>query len=261
VKKPIIALLTDFGLTDHYAASLKAVILSINPNANIVDISHSVRPQNINEGAFLLREVYPHFPKGTIFVGVVDPGVGSLRRALCIRTSRGYLIGPDNGILSRAVENETKYEIRKIENDRYFRKPVSHTFHGRDIFAPVAAHLSLKDIFSMLGPLIYEIKMLTQAAPQLSKKSILGEIMYMDRFGNAISNISKNLILARQRKLRVKLKSITLNKICDYFSQGKKNELMAVWNSSDWLEFAIPNGSAQAKCKLNVGDKVQVTFK
>ncbi len=136
-----IALLTDFGLTDHYVGSLKSVILGINPKAVIFDLTHEIRPQNIREGAYILNEIYKYLPKGAIVVAVVDPGVGSRREAICVETNRGYLLAPNNGLLSMALRHE-KYKARKITNDQYFLKPVSSTFHGRDIFSPCAARLS-----------------------------------------------------------------------------------------------------------------------
>ena len=134
-----IALLSDFGLKDHYVGSLKAVILGINPKATIFDVTHEIRPQNIREGAFILHAVYPVIPKGTIVVAVVDPGVGSMRQAICVKTSRGFLIGPNNGLFSLVLRDEAGYEARALVNDRYFHKPVSSTFHGRDVFSPSAA--------------------------------------------------------------------------------------------------------------------------
>ena len=262
IQKSVIALLTDFGWDDHYVASLKGVILSINPNAVIADISHSVRPQNVRDGAFLLREVYPHFPEGTIFVAVVDPGVGSSRRALCVQTSRGFLIGPDNGLLSLALRHENKFEAREIVNERYFLKPVSATFHGRDIFAPVAAHLSKRNIFVSLGPRLKTIQQIPFPAAKKTRNGIVGEIVYLDRFGNAMTNISKEIfgsrVSALSRRVQIHVKSLCLYGICEYFGEGKVNELMAVWNSSGLLELAVPNGSAEEQFRLSITDSVRL---
>ena len=256
-----IALLTDFGLKDHYVGSLKAVIASINPNAKVFDITHDVRPQNIREAAFILNVVYPFLPKGTIVVAVVDPGVGSARQAIAIKTSRGFLIGPNNGIFTMALEREKKYEARMIQNDRYFMKPVSSTFHGRDIFSPSAAHLSRKNIFRSLGPLIHKVHKLNLPQVKANAKFLQGEIIYLDRFGNAFTNISKsNLgkktshsVSVEVRKNRVSLKP--------FFSAGSKGSLIAVWNSSDLLEFAVREESAEKLYGLKVGDPVMLRFK
>lgn len=252
----LIALLTDFGLSDHYVACVKGSILSINPEARLVDICHAVKPQAISEGAFLLKEAYVCFPKGTIFVVVVDPGVGSSRKALCIQTSRGYLIGPDNGVLSSALELETGYVAREIQNDQFFRKPVSSTFHGRDIFGPTAAWLSRGNIFGKVGPIAKTIHKLPIAKPRIEAQHVVGEIVYIDHFGNAFTNIPKSMVKSVVKKVRVR--SIELKKICEFFSEGEIGKLMAVWNSSDVLEIAVPNGSAQIKFGLKVGDKVSI---
>ncbi len=264
MKTSVIALLTDFGLEDHYAAALKAVIASINQNVQVIDICHLVRPQDIRTGAFLLREVYSYFPKGTIFVAVVDPGVGSSRRAICIRTSRGYLVGPDNGILSLALQGERGYQIRRIENDRYFLKPVSTTFHGRDIFAPVAAHLSRQNIFSRLGRSLRTIQKIEWPPLRWKKDSVEGTIVHIDRFGNAISNISRSDIEAKvdckAKKVLIRVKSKQIKGICDFFMQGKREPLIAVWNSSGFLELASPNASAARRFGLLMNDAVTLIF-
>ena len=253
----MIALLTDFGLTDHYVAVMKGSMLSVNPNAVIIDICHAIKPQAIREGAFILKEAYSSFPKGTIFVAVVDPGVGSNRRALCIQTSRGYLIGPDNGVLALALESETDYVIREIQNDQYFRKPVSATFHGRDIFGPTAAWLTKENIFTKMGPVLQNIQKLPMTKAHLEADSIVGEIIYVDHFGNALTNIPRKMVKTGKKQVRVR--SVQLKKICGFFSEGEAGKLMAVWNSSEVLELAVPNGSAAVKFGLKTGDKVRVS--
>lgn len=259
MKQPIIALLTDFGLSDHYVGVLKGVISNINPNATMIDITHLIEPQNIRQGAILLQEVYPYYPKGTIFVAVVDPGVGSSRDAICIKTSKGYLIGPDNGLFSFILANERSYEIRKIENDKYFRRPLSATFHARDIFAPAAAHLSKQDIFKTLGRKLKRIGVSWNTVLKWSDESLVGEIVYIDRFGNGITNISKSEFKkANKTSQRVKLKSKEVS-MKEFFAEGKKDELIAVWNSSQLLEFAVPNDSAEKKYEIKVGDSVEVS--
>ena len=264
MKAPVIALLTDFGLEDHYVASVKAVIMSINQQARMIDISHLVPPQDIRHGAFLLKEVYPYFPKGTIFLAVVDPGVGSSRRAICIRTNRGYLVGPDNGLLSLALQEERGYKIRRLENAAYFLKPVSAIFHGRDIFAPVAAWLSRKNIFPFLGPSLRTIQKIEWPLLRWNQNSVEGKIVHIDRFGNAISNISRSDIEAKvdfkANKIVVRVKSKQVKGICDFFAQGKKEPLIAVWNSSGFLELASPNRSAAQKFGLVLGGLVTLVF-
>jgi S-adenosyl-L-methionine hydrolase (adenosine-forming) len=253
----MIALLTDFGLEDHYVGSLKAVIASVNPNAKVFDISHDVRPQNIREGAFILNAVYPFLPKGAIVVAVVDPGVGSRRQAIAVKTARGYLIGPNNGIFTLALEREKKYEVRTLINDRYFMKPVSSTFHGRDMFSPSAAHLSKKNIFRSFGPKISHLHRLHWPQAKVTAKSVQGEITYIDRFGNAFTNISKSHVDGTVQ-VEVKRKKAPLK---PFFSAGAQGSLIAVWNSSALLEFAVRDDSAEKIYGLKVGDPVLVRLR
>ena len=257
-----IALLTDFGLKDHYVGSLKGVILKINPKAVIFDISHDVRPQNIREGAFILNSVYSVLPKGTIVVAVVDPGVGSRRQALCVKTSRGFLIAPNNGVLSMVLANERSFETRAIVNERFFHKPVSTTFHGRDIFAPSAAWLSKKDVFRSFGPVVRNIHTLAISKVTRNGRALKGEIIHIDRFGNAITNISKaeHHMPAKVREICVARKGGQRVLLKDFFSAGARGELIAVWNSGNLLEFAVKDDSAEKRYGLKIGDPVAVTY-
>jgi S-adenosylmethionine hydrolase len=255
-----IALLTDFGLKDHYVGSLKAVIYSINPNAQVFDLTHDIHPQNVKEGAFILDVVYPFLAKGTIVLAVIDPGVGSARQAISIKTSRGFLVGPNNGIFTMVLKREKKYEARAVTNNRYFMEPVSATFHGRDIFAPVAAHLSKKDIFASLGPRIPKIHQLDLAQVKISRGAICGELIHIDRFGNTMTNISKSQTCGTGKKFVVEVKKKKVL-IKPFFSAGRKGELIAVWNSSDLLELAVRESSAEKLYGLKIGDSVLVHTK
>jgi len=252
-----IALLTDFGLTDHYVGTLKSVILSINPKAVIFDLTHEIRPQNIREGAYILNSIYQYLPQGTIVVAVVDPGVGTKRSALCIQTDRCFLMGPDNGILSMAVRHN-KFKARKLTNDRYLLKPVSSTFHGRDIFSSCAAHLSRKNIFEKFGSSIDKINILHVPEPKIKNNRIEGEIIYIDRFGNAMTNISPHQINKTQSlSIKFRNKKIPLK---PFFSAGRPKELFAIWNSSHTLELAVFNDSAEKLHKLKLGDRIEIRF-
>jgi S-adenosyl-L-methionine hydrolase (adenosine-forming) len=258
MNKPI-ALLTDFGLQDQYVGSLKGVILGIHPKATVIDISHEIPPQNILAASFVLRAVYPYFPKGVIFVAVVDPGVGGKRKPVCIKHGHNYLIGPDNGIFSLALKGE-RVTARVIHNDRYFVKPVSSTFHGRDIFSPVAAHLSKKDIFKWLGPIVHSLNTLEVAEPKRTAKKVTGHVLYLDRFGNALTNILKShcsqSIVKKPQKVLIQNRHKA--RYVRFFSQGKQSELIAVWNSGGQLEVAVREGSASQKYKLKIGDPVSI---
>lgn len=249
-----IALLTDFGLTDHYVGSLKSVILSINPKAVIFDLTHEIRPQNVREGAYILSTIYPYLPQGTIVVSVIDPGVGSEREALCIETERGYLMGPDNGLMSVAVSHQ-KFRARKLTNDKFFLKPVSSTFHGRDIFSSTAAHLSKRNIFESLGPMVDHFNILELPHPTANDRVVTGEIVHIDRFGNAMTNISFKEVKWNNFSIQVSGQTISLK---PFFGAGKEKELFAIWNGSQILELAVFKGSAEKIHRLKLGDAVEV---
>jgi len=255
-----IALLTDFGLRDHYVGSLKAVILGINPKAVIFDITHDIHPQNIREGAFILHSVYSVLPKGSIVVAIIDPGVGSLRQALCIKTSRGFLIGPNNGLFSMVLRDEVRYEARAIINDRYFHKPVSSTFHGRDVFSPSGAWLSKKDVFKSFGPVIRKLHSLQIPKAFRTDHSVKGEIIHMDHFGNAMTNISKAQFpsLIKAKDAPVVIKGRQHASIKPFFSAGGRHALIAVWNSGNLLELAVKEDSAEKLFGLKIGDSVVI---
>ena len=255
-----IALLTDFGVKDHYVGSIKGVILGINPKATIFDITHDVRPQNIREAAFVLASVYPVLPKGTVVVAVVDPGVGSMRQALCVKTPRGFLIGPNNGIFSLVLQGEEKFEARALTNDRYFRKPVSATFHGRDVFSPSGAWLSKRNIFESFGPRLHKLHSLHIPKAYRTDHTIKGEIVYVDHFGNAISNICKkqfpSLSKAHDAAILIRGKHHVYFK--PFFSAGTRGTLIAVWNSNHLLELAVREDSAEKLYGLKIGDSIAI---
>jgi len=209
IASPIISLLTDFGLKDPYAAEMKAVILSLCPNARIVDITHLVEKFNVRMGAFTLASAAPYFPKGTIHVAVVDPSVGTKRRALLVETDEAFCIGPDNGVLMLAAKKHKIKHVYSITNKRYMLPEVSSTFHGRDIFAPAAAHLAKGSRPDDFGPEIKDYLVPEFAEPQVSLNELTGEVLYIDDFGNIITNISKNHLekigVTEGSKLRIKL--------------------------------------------------------
>ncbi|MBI2948170.1 MAG: SAM-dependent chlorinase/fluorinase, partial [Verrucomicrobia bacterium] len=185
----IITLTTDFGTDDWFAGTMKGVILSVNPKASIVDITHGIRLGDIRAGAFALAAAYRFFPRGTVHVAVVDPGVGSERKAIAVRTKDYFFVGPDNGLLSCALAREVIRSIHRLENKKFFLPFVSQTFQGRDVFAPVAAHLSKGVAIGKLGPRAASCKMLTLPTPIRRGHELVGEVIYLDRFGNGITNI------------------------------------------------------------------------
>jgi S-adenosyl-L-methionine hydrolase (adenosine-forming) len=188
MRRPILTLTTDFGASDHYVGAMKGVILSICPQAQIVDICHDVTPFQIAEGAYVIAQAYDCFPKKTVHVVVVDPGVGTERRPILVEAAGQYFVGPDNGVLSM-VYSRGKHKVRLIANDRYFRHPVSATFHGRDIFAPVAAHVAAGIQPSRIGKPIEDYLRPEFAQPRRSgERTWIGAILKIDRFGNVVTN-------------------------------------------------------------------------
>src|SRR5689334_23263200 len=186
---PLITLTTDFGTADHFVGTMKGVMLGIAPRARLVDITHDIGPFEVSEGAFTIAQAYSYFPKGTIHVVVVDPGVGSTRRPLLAQMGGQYFIAPDNGVLSMIFARE-KSKVRHITTERYFLRPVSRTFHGRDIFAPVAAHLASGVPPARFGKLIDDCLRLTFERPnQTGKNAWSGSVLKVDRFGNLITNL------------------------------------------------------------------------
>ncbi len=242
----IIGLITDFGLTDNYAGVMKAVISSINPNVAIIDICHNIEPGNIYQAAFQLFTGYKYFPPNTIFVVVVDPGVGSSRKAILIKKEPYFFIGPDNGVFSYILDNQDiSNEIINITNEFYFLKNISKTFHGRDIFSPVAAELAKDFNYSKFGtplnetPVSLEIKKVN-----ITRNFIKGFIIYTDKFGNIMTNISAELLSAYQIK-EIKTGNIIISSISKTFMDVEPGKLVAISGSSGLLEIAVNMGNAR----------------
>ncbi len=259
----IISLLTDFGNKDNFAGVMKAAILKINPQAKIVDLSHNVSPQNIFEAAFLLKGSFKYFPKDTVHLVVVDPGVGSKRRKLLVKTKDYYFVAPDNGVLSLALKGEDTKEIIEITNDRYFLKPVSDTFHGRDIFAPVAAYLSLGRRIEDFGKKIKTIKHLSFSHPKRLKNKLIGEIIYVDHFGNLITNITKAdfVDFIKDSGFEIRIANYSINKINRSYEEAKKDSPQAIFNSFANLEIFLTEASAKERLILDKGTLIEVALK
>ncbi len=228
MKPAIITLLTDFGTQDYFVAAMKGVILSANPNARIVDITHEIPPQDIQAGAFNLLAVYRNFPAGTIHAGVVDPGVGSERRAIIIECAEQFFVGPDNGLFSFVVQREGKCRTHQVTNEKFFRHPVSNTFHGRDIFAPVAAALSNGTEPGEFGPLIDTIVELESLRPRQSTDGrIEGAIIHIDRFGNCITNFTReHLGSDNADALQININGRQITSYRQFFSQAAAVEVI-----------------------------------
>lgn len=255
----IITLSTDFGARDWFVGTMKGVILSINPQAIIVDITHEIAPGDVRAGAFVLRAACRFFPAQTIHVAVVDPGVGSRRPAIAVQTDRYTFIGPDNGVLSWALAQEKVRTIRRLENQKCFLHPVSRTFHGRDVFAPVAAHLSKGFPFQKLGRAVRDFARLPWPEPRRMGKALCGQIVYVDRFGNAITNIPEELARpGLRRRWKVMLGRKQLCRVEPFYQAVPPGKPVAVFGSSGLLEIAINGGNAAKQLALAVADPVSL---
>jgi S-adenosylmethionine hydrolase len=259
----LITLTTDFGYKDPFVGIMKGIILDINPSAKFIDITHGITPQNISEAALMLEMSFNSFPHNTIHLAVVDPGVGSARRPILVITENYYFIGPDNGVFSRIFLLTDRLTVLHITATHYFLKQGSSTFQGRDIFAPIAGWLSKGIEISNLGDPITDFKKIFVSAPQITaKNTIEGEIIYIDRFGNAMTNINTKKIgkitgsnTATTLKVLFKEKEIPFR---NYYAHVRDKELYSLINSFDYLELFVRNGNASRNFNLKVGEKVSV---
>lgn len=258
---PIITLLTDFGISDGYVASMKGVILGICPEARLVDVSHLVPPQDIRAGAFLLSTVYRDFPEGTIHLAVVDPGVGTERRALAIRASCFFFVGPDNGLFSLILRNKEDWEAYSLEDSRFWRSTVSSTFHGRDIFAPVAAHLAKGTPVNHFGPLCAPLIASWSSAIR-SQDGIQGEVIYIDHFGNAVTNLThKDLeTLAPQSEWSIRVRDLSIPAVGNTYGDAEPGAAIALIGSSGYLEIAVNGDHAAKALNIQKGDPVLIRY-
>jgi S-adenosylmethionine hydrolase len=259
---PTIALLTDFGLEDFFVPSLKGVILGINPQARIVDVSHSVPSYDVRAGGFLLAACAPFFPAGTIFLSVVDPGVGSERRILLARTGRHDFIAPDNGLLTLSLEGASGLELRSVSSAKFFLSRTGRTFEGRDKMAPAAAWLSLGTPASELGPLQDGYVKHEVLRARVESGRIRGEVAYVDKFGNLITNIPVALLASLEpgpsASFTFGLKGGTASVYLDSYSRARPGQLFALPGSLGTIEIALRRDSAAARLGARAGDEVSV---
>ncbi len=258
--RPLITLTTDFGSGSPYVAQMKGVILSLCREVDLVDISHAVGPQNIREGAVVLADATPQFPPGTIHVAVVDPGVGTSRRLLYAEIGAQRYLAPDNGLLSLLATRERPQRIRALENDALWLPDRSHTFHGRDILAPVAAHLALGIDADELGPPIAALQTLSWPQPQRTAAGVQGEVLYVDSFGNVITNIGRSDIesLGDQCRLSVICAGRTIRQMVSTYGAAQPGDLIALFDSQGRLELAIVQGHAARELGVAPGAPVSV---
>ncbi|MEM2816090.1 MAG: SAM-dependent chlorinase/fluorinase [Candidatus Bathyarchaeia archaeon] len=259
MSNPIITLTTDFGLTDPYVAEMKAVILRINPNVTIVDISHQIEKFNIRMGAFILASAAPYFPEGTIHIAVVDPGVGTKRKPILIEAEGAFFIGPDNGLLTFAAKKQGIKHVYEISNPKFMLPKISTTFHGRDVFAPAAAHLSRGVSPSEFGLELHEIFIPTFIEIIKSGETLVGEVIHIDDFGNIITNFtSKELSeVIINGKIRVKLGETELSlNVCKTYADVEPLKPLAIIGSHDFLEVSMNQANAAKFFNVKVGDKI-----
>jgi hypothetical protein len=257
----IITLTTDFGACDGYVGAMKGVMLGILPKATIVDISHEIPPQDIDAAAFVINSTFRFFPPKSVHVVVVDPAVGSARRILCVAAGDHLFLAPDNGVLKFIFQDHPSATTYHVSNSKYFLLNVSRTFHGRDIFAPVAAHLANGLPIGEIGNLTsgYEKGRL----PNLVERGnqIIGEVIYVDRFGNLVTNISAAKLEHERNKISIRVDGREMHGVVNSYFAGQKGEPIALIGSAGLLEIAVNSGSAKHKLTLNIGDKVTALLK
>jgi S-adenosyl-L-methionine hydrolase (adenosine-forming) len=258
---PIITLLTDFGSRDYFVGAMKGVILSIHSSASIVDLTHEIPPQDIRAAAFNLLAVYKDFPAGTIHLAVVDPGVGSARRGIIIECGGQFFVGPDNGLFSWICDREKKFRAIHLTDQKHFRHPVSDTFHGRDVFAPVAAALASGVAPTDFGPVIDDPVQLESLEPESGDSGVIAaRIIHIDRFGNCVTNLTREHAAAEQIGAGAKLvvKGREISAIRSFYADGgaAEGELCGIFGSADFLEIAVRDSSAAKVLGAQRGDPV-----
>ncbi len=257
----IITLITDFGLRDNYVGTMKGVIHSIHREATIVDLTHQIEPQDLMEAAFVLESSYRFFPLGTVHVVVVDPGVGTRRRPIVVDTPDHTFVGPDNGIFSRIYASGLPFEVREITNRGFLLPQISDTFHGRDIFAPAAAHLTKGARGSEMGPLVEAPVQKDPPQPGVWQDQITGELIHIDSFGNLITNIGRDVfeMVVRGRRFRIMVNGKIIDRISTNYQDVEPGRALALFGSMDLLEIAVHGGRADRRMGAGRGDPIQIT--
>lgn len=257
---PIITLLTDFGAQDSYVGIMKGVILGINGSARLIDLCHEISPQDVRGAAYILGTSYRYFPQGTINCAVVDPGVGTKRHGLVVKTDHYFFVGPDNGLFTMIYDQEEGVEVYKIAASAYTLPEISSTFHGRDVFAPVAAHLSQGVSCSELGELISEPVRITALRPDAEGPVLKGAIIYVDRFGNLITNIARADFdrFVGQEHFEIVADDVIVDRVVDTYSDAPPGTITALFGSTGHLELSLVMGSAARRLNLGAGGTILV---
>ncbi len=257
----MITLTSDFGLKDPYVAEMKGVILTINPNATLVNITHDVEKFNVRAAAFMLASAVPFFPEGTVHLAVVDPGVGTQRRAILIQTKSSFLVGPDNGILILAAQKQGIEHIYQLTNPKFMLPKVSSTFHGRDIFAPAAAHLAKGVPPKDFGPEVQDPVMPEFSKVKIIDGSLVGQVLHVNGFGNIITNINEKEMSENNAKtVNVESSHGSLRvPFGKAYAQAKPQEPVALIGSHGFVEIGLNQGNAAEKFHVKAGDRIKVT--
>lgn len=257
----VIALLTDFGTSDWFTAEIKAVIYNILPDAAVIDITHEINPGDIVCAAFILKASYKSFPKGTIFCTPVDPDTSGSTIPVAIQTNEYFFVGPDNGSASWAIENEPIKSIVKISDIRYFRDPFSMTFRGRDIFAPVCAHLANGLPINSLGPALSSYKHIPFPEPDFDHNTFFGTVLYVDHFGNVITNINSRSLSGNFNRVKIKSPEINIElPFAASYSSVIKGEGLVYSGSTGLVEIGVNSGNAAKIFRLHYNEKIELTF-
>ncbi len=272
----IITLTSDFGNDGGYVAAMKGVILETNPDARIIDITHEIRPQDIAEASFVLSTVFSYFPENTVHLAVVDPGVGTARRGIAVKTPDGFFVGPDNGTFTHTLRDfypdpndilitggkmplPPEVTAVNLTNPGYWRREVSATFHGRDIFAPVAAHLARGVPVGELGEAIPDITALPGYRPvRVNRGGIIGHVIHIDHFGNVITDIRRRDLPGTPIPVSIEIGGHTIKETVKTYAEG--TGLMSLFGSSGYLEIAVRDGNAARSIRAAAGDEVKVSF-
>lgn len=259
--RPVIALLTDFGTADHYAGAMKGVILGICPDVTLVDITHDIPPHDVLAGALELAATCKYFPAGTIFVAVVDPGVGSARRGVAADTGDYRFVAPDNGVLTQVLREMPAKKIVELTERRYARPTVSRTFEGRDRFAPAAAWIARGTQFAALGRAVAEIHKLDIPLPETADNTVRGVVLRVDRFGNLVTNIDRKTVerLGQSSAITIDASGQRISRLVATYAELPADGVGALFGSTDHLELAAPSSSAAERLGLARGAAVTVT--
>jgi S-adenosylmethionine hydrolase len=263
-KNSFITLLTDFGSEDYFVSAMKGVIFSIAPGITVIDVTHSIPPQKIEPAAFTLLAAHRSFPRGTINVAVVDPGVGSSRRSILIAAGKQFFVGPDNGIFSYILDIYPSHKVFHLTNEKYFAKNVSNSFHGRDIFAPVAAWLSRGVTPKNFGKGLTDAVRLPTLQTQKDKKGrLVGRIIQVDHFGNCVTNITrKDLSEAQESLAALVMNGKQIRSFRKYFADAESNDnVFCIWGSAGFLEIAAQNESAANLLNVKTGEPLLIEFR